>query len=112
MFALEIREARETLDNLVYTGERLPQMYWTKSEQQLNTAFATYVKVEGIIVHLDIMKLTHLMTKVKCDSLNAGTAALTVAILLWLIFIIRVYVHILRMNHTRVNLRVRSLAVL
>ena len=45
----------------------------------MNTAFATYVKVEGRIVHSDIMKLTHFMTKVKCDSLNAVTAALTVA---------------------------------
>ena len=80
MFALEIKEAKRTLENLVYTGERPPQMYWIKFEQQLNTAFATYVKVEGRIVHLKIMKLTHLMTKVKCDSLNAVTAALTVDI--------------------------------
>ena len=65
---------------MVYTGERPPQMYWTKFEQQLNTAFAKYVKLVGRIVHLDIMKLTHLMTKVKCDSLNAVTAALTVDI--------------------------------
>ena len=65
---------------MFYTGERPPQIYWTKLEQQLNTAFATYVKVEGRIVHSDIMKLTHLMTKMKCDSLNAVTAALTVAI--------------------------------
>ena len=41
MFTLEIKEAKRTLDNLVYTGERPPQMYWTKFEQQLNTAFAT-----------------------------------------------------------------------
>ena len=80
MFALEIKEAKRTLDNLVYTGEIPPKIYWTKFEQQLNTAFATYVKVEVRIVHSDIMKLTHLMTKVKCDSLNAVTAALTVAI--------------------------------
>ena len=45
MFALEIKEAKSTLDNLVYTGERPPQMYWTKFEQQFPTAFATYVKV-------------------------------------------------------------------
>ena len=55
-------------------------MHWTKFKQQLNTAFATYVKVEGRIVHLDIMKLKHLMTKVKCDSLNAVTTALTMDI--------------------------------
>ena len=79
MFALEIKEARKTLDNLVYTGERQPQMYWTKFEQQLMTAFTTYVKVKGRIVHSDMMKLTHLMIKVKCHSLNAVTAAITVA---------------------------------
>ena len=33
MFALEIKEAKRTLDNLVYTGERPPQMYWTKFER-------------------------------------------------------------------------------
>ena len=80
MFALEIKEAKRTLDNLVYTGNKTLQMYWNKFEHQLNNAFATYVKVEGRIVHLEIMKLTHLMTKVKCDSLNAVTVALTVAI--------------------------------
>ena len=67
MFALEIKEAKRTLNNLVYTGKRPPQMYWTKFEQQLNTTFANYVKVEGKIVHSDIMKLTYLMTKVKCE---------------------------------------------
>ena len=80
MFALEIKEAKRTIDHLVYTGARPPQMYWTKFEQQLNTAFATYVRVEGRIVHSYKMKLTHLMNKVKCDSLNTVTAALTVAI--------------------------------
>ena len=50
-FTLEIKEAKRALDNLVYTGERPPQMYWTKFKQQLNTAFATYVKVEGRKVH-------------------------------------------------------------
>ena len=55
MFALDIKEARKTLDNLDYTGERPPQMYWTKFEQKLNTTFATYVKVEGRVVHSDAM---------------------------------------------------------
>ena len=80
MFALENKEVKKTLDNLIYNGERHPQMYWTKFEQQLNTAFATYVKVKGRVVHSDTMKLTSLMSKVKCDSLSVVTAALTVAI--------------------------------
>ena len=32
MFALDIKEARKILDNLVYMGERPPQIYWTKFE--------------------------------------------------------------------------------
>ena len=79
-FALEFKESKRTPDNLVYTCKRPPQMYWTKFEQPLNTSIATYVKVEGIIVHSDIMKLTHLMTKVKFYTLNAFTAELTLAI--------------------------------
>ena len=55
-------------------------MYWTKFEQQLNTTFVTYVKVECRVVHSDMMKLVHLMMKVKCDSLKAVTAARTVRI--------------------------------
>ena len=47
MLALEIKEANKALANLIYNGERHPQTYWAKFEQQLNTTFASYVKVEG-----------------------------------------------------------------
>ena len=80
MFAIGIREARKVLDNLVYQGERHPVMYWTKFKQQLTIAFATYVKVEKRVVHLDSMKLDSLMRKVKYDSLSAVTVAITVRI--------------------------------
>jgi hypothetical protein len=46
IYALDVKQAKKTLDNLIYTGERPPNMTWTKFEQQLNTAFAIYVKVE------------------------------------------------------------------
>ena len=80
MFAIDIRDAEKILNNLVYQGEKPPGMYWAKFEQQLNTAFATYVKVEKRVVHSDSMKLRHLMDKVRCDKLAAVSAAITVAI--------------------------------
>ena len=79
MFAIEIREAEKILNNLVYQDKKPPGMYWTKLEQQLNTAFVTYVKVEQRLVHSDSMKLWHLMSKVKCEK-PMVSAAITVAI--------------------------------
>ena len=46
----------------------------------MNTAFATYVNAEERVVHSGTMKLTGLMTIVKCDSLSAVTAAIIVRI--------------------------------
>ena len=55
-------------------------MFWNKFEQQLNTAFATYVKVEKRVVHSDSMKLRHLVDRVGDDKLAAVSAAILVAI--------------------------------
>ena len=46
IYALDVKQAKKALDNLIYTGERPQNMYWTKFEQDPNTDFATYVKVE------------------------------------------------------------------
>ena len=80
IYALDVKLAKKTLDNLIYTGERPPSMHWTKFEQQLNGAFATYMKVEKQIVHSNQMKLLFLVDKVKCDILNPVTTALSVTI--------------------------------
>ena len=80
IYALDVKQAKKTLDNLIYTGERPPNIYWTKFEQQLNTAFASYVKVEKRVVHSDEMKILFLVDKVKCDILKPVTEALTAAI--------------------------------
>ena len=80
MFAIDINEAENILNNMSYQGEKPPTMFWRKFEQKLNTAFATYVKVEERIVHSDSMKLRHLMNKVKCEKLSAVSAAIHVSI--------------------------------
>ena len=80
MFAIDLNEAKQILRNLTYKGESPPHEYWDKFERQLNTAFATYVKVEKRIVHSDSMKLTHLLDVVNCNKLVATTAAIHVAI--------------------------------
>ena len=46
IYAIDVKQAMKTVDNLIYNGERPPAMDWTKFEQQLNAAFATYVKSE------------------------------------------------------------------
>ena len=76
MHAIELKEAEKTLHNLVYQGEKPPQMYWTKFEQKLNTAFATYVKVEKRVVHSEQMKLSYLLNKIKCENLARTTVAI------------------------------------
>ena len=80
IYALDVKQAKKTIDNLIYTGERSSNMTWTKFEQQFNTAFAIYVKVEKRIVHSDAMKLGFQLDKVKCDILKPVSAALTIAI--------------------------------
>ena len=54
---MRVPASTKTLDNLIYTGERPPNMTWTKFEQQLNTTFAIYVKVKKRVVHSNAMKL-------------------------------------------------------
>ena len=80
IYALDVKQAKRTLDNLIYTGERPLNMYWTRFDQQLNTAFAIYAKVEKRVVHSDVLKLGFLLDTVKCDILKPFTTALTVAI--------------------------------
>jgi murein L,D-transpeptidase YafK len=54
-------------------------MDWTKFEQELNDAFAAYVKTEKRVVHSDQMKLSILQDKIKCDALLSVNSALQVA---------------------------------
>ena len=54
-------------------------MTWTKFEQDLNTAFATYVKSEKKEVFSNQMKFSYLQDKIKCDTLLSVSSALKVA---------------------------------
>jgi hypothetical protein len=67
VYASNITKAEHDLNNLHYTGEKKPHMWWTLFEQRLNSAFQTYVKFENRIVHSDSHKLRILMAKVKCE---------------------------------------------
>ena len=70
---------QKTLDNLIYNGERPPAMDWTKFEQELNVAFAAYVKSENREVYSNKMKLQILQDKIKCDELLPVNSALLMA---------------------------------
>ena len=46
IYSKDMKQAKKILDNLIYQGERPPTMDWTKFEQQLDSAFAAYVRKE------------------------------------------------------------------
>ena len=67
VYAARITEADHVFENLTYTGEKKPHMWWILFEQKLNAAFNAYVKFENKDYHSDSHKLRILMGKVKCD---------------------------------------------
>ena len=76
--AFEITRAESVLNNLFYSGEKQPHMWWAEFEKELSRAFAIYQRVEGRAVHSNVMKLRILMHKVKADFLQQPKAALNV----------------------------------
>ena len=75
IYSKDMKQAKKILDNLIYNGERPPTMDWIKFEQQLNSAFAAYVRNEKREVHSNDMKITILQDKIKCDDLISVNAA-------------------------------------
>ena len=69
LFALDVQEAENILDNLHYSGEK-HQMWWSEFERQLNRAFMIFDKAEQRQVHSDSMKLRILSRKINCDFLE------------------------------------------
>lgn len=80
LMAVDIVEAKRTLQELFYNGEKKPFMWWTKFEQMLNKAYAAYNKTEGRIVHSDAMKLRDLQGKIKADFLQSTKDTVDTAI--------------------------------
>lgn len=78
LYTNDMLKAEQDLRSLHYTGEKHPHMWWTEFESRLNTAFATYVRIERRVVHSDNMKLRILLDKVRCDFLNATKASINV----------------------------------
>ena len=65
IYANNITKAASDLKTLHYSGEKKPRMWWAMFEQRLNSAFQTYFKLEGHIVHSDEIKLRTLLDKIK-----------------------------------------------
>jgi hypothetical protein len=64
------------LSTLHYAGEKKPHMWWAEFEKQLTSAFVTYNKREGRVVHSQEMKLRILLTKVTADFLMPTKAGI------------------------------------
>lgn len=76
--ALDITKAEDILDNLYYSGEKPPHMWWDEFEKELDWAYNTYDTKEQRQVHSNEMKLRTLMSKIKCDKLAAVKASMTI----------------------------------
>ena len=69
--AIAIRDADNVIENLQYTGERKPTMWWDEFERKLTMSFNIYDKKEKRTVYSEEMKLRLLCRKVNADFLEA-----------------------------------------
>jgi hypothetical protein len=76
--ALDITRAESILSTLHYAGEKKTHMWWTEFEKQLTSAFVTYNKREGRVVHSQEMKLRILLMKVTADFLTPTKAGISI----------------------------------
>ena len=67
----DILIADDTINNLFYTGERKPHMWWEEFEKRFTKAFAIYDRTEKRQVYSNEMKMRMLCSKVQADFLNA-----------------------------------------
>jgi hypothetical protein len=68
--AKAVLEAETDIQNMFYSGEKRPTMWWDQFEARLTNAFAILDKDAGHQIYTDVMKLRMLNTKVKADFLT------------------------------------------
>jgi len=74
--AVDILAADKILEDLFYSGEKKPNMWWEEFEKQLTTVFTTYDRKEQRVVHSNEMKLRILVRKVNADFLSSIKASI------------------------------------
>lgn len=68
--AIAIMEAKLVIQNLTYTGEKKPHMWWEEFEKKLTMAFTVHDRRENREVYSNEMKLHLLCKKVTADFLQ------------------------------------------
>ena len=68
--AIAIMEAESVIQNLTYTGEKKPHMWWEEFEKKLTMAFTVHDRRENRQVYSNEMKLRLLCKKVTADFLQ------------------------------------------
>ena len=74
--AVNALQADKVLNDLFYSGENKPHMWWEKFERQLTYAFNTYGRLNKRIVHSNDMILRMLNRKILADFLQATKASI------------------------------------
>ena len=70
IYAIAIKEADKVIENLIYNGEKKPQMWWEEFEKRLTQSFDVYDRTENRVVYSEEMKLRILCRKVNADFLQ------------------------------------------
>eukprot|EP00980_Cylindrotheca_fusiformis_P018607 scaffold6163_cov78-Cylindrotheca_fusiformis.AAC.3 len=79
MLATNVIEAERTVENIFYSGERQPHMWWDRFERELREAYATLDMNAGRPVHDDETKLRKLVNhRVNADFLKGAKDVLLV----------------------------------
>ena len=79
VYAIDLRDAEGLIENLYYTGEKRPHMWWIRFEQQLKWAYSILDQKEGRQVYSDERKLKKLLEfRIKADFLTETKASLLV----------------------------------
>ena len=79
VYAIDLRDAEGLIENLYYTGEKRPHMWWVRFEQQLKWAYSILDQKEGRQVYSDERKLKKLLEfRIKAPFLAETKASLLV----------------------------------
>ena len=74
--AINIFQADKILQDIFYSGEKKPHMWWDEFERKFTDAFNTYGCHERRNVHLENQKLRILNRKINADFLRATKASI------------------------------------
>ena len=76
--AIDIVKADDIIQDLFYSGDKKPHMWWDEFKRQLTDAFNTYDRHEKRSIHSDNQKLLTLNRKINAEFLQATKSSINI----------------------------------